>query len=228
MNHSLCILSFNRPEFLRECIETIISNSHKPIEIIVHDDGSKDEKVYDYLLDLQRNGKISLLMLSPRAYNQGQGIALNRMFHAAKGDVIWKVDQDLIFHKDWLAQAETILSANENIGLLGAFHYWLDPCDSKKTIIEQFDGWSSRTHILGSCFAVTRKCWEQVGPFTERSPAFSEDWHFQDMVTKSEDFVCALPDNDLVHNQGFGIGPSTVVNSTGAVEEIKMRQYEVS
>lgn len=240
MNHTLCILSYNRPVFLRQCIETAIRHADQPLEIIVHDDGSVDNEVYLLLEDFQKAGKISLLMLSPPGWNQGQGIALNRMFNAAQSDVIWKVDQDLLFQPGWLRDAETILVPNEEksalgdeprIGLLGSFHYWNDPCDSRKTMIEQYTGWSSRTHILGSCFAVTRECWNAIGPFEERSDAFAEDWVFQNAVTESRDFVCALPEKDFVHNQGFGPGPSTVVaydeNHQVVVSKIKKETYRV-
>ena len=236
--HSICILSYQRPHLLKDCIESLKRHANQSLEIIVHDDGSQDPEVYKYLLGLQQRGEISLLMLNPPGYNSGQGIALNRMFHAAKGDVIWKCDQDLIFQPGWLETVSEILDANDEasalgneprIGLLASFHYWHEPCDSRKTIIEQYDGWSSRTHILGSCFAVTRECWEAIGPFEERSDAFAEDWVFQVAVTDSKNFCCALPDRDIVTNQGFGPGPSTVVaydeNNQVVVSKIKKEPY---
>lgn len=236
--HSICVLSYQRPGFLQTCIESLLRNADEPVELIVHDDGSTDPDVRRYLYGLHEAGMVSLLMLSSIGHNQGQGIALNRMFNAAKGDVIWKVDQDLIFQPNWLRDARAILDENTPeshrgeplIGLLGGFHYWLDPCDSRKTMIEQFDGWSTRTHILGSCFAVTRDCWREIGPFEERWESFGEDWDFQKRVTASEHFNCALPDTDIVVNQGFGIGPSTVVvmgDSGPEPSKIKLTPYTV-
>lgn len=214
-------------------MESLLKNASQPVEVIVHDDGSTDPVVEATLLTLKRQGKISLLMLNAPGHNQGQGIALNRMFNAAKGDIIWKVDQDLIFQREWLDLANFIFEENDEqsalgneprIGLLGGFHYWHEPCDSNKTTIEEFDNWTSRTHILGSCFAVTRECWEALKPFEERSEAFAEDWDFQNRVTASKDFVCGLPNRDLVVNRGFGPGPSTIVyEEQGEIKVTKIK-----
>lgn len=211
MSHATCcVLSYNRPAFLWECLNGLLC-AGAPLELIVHDDGSSDDGVYRVLNQFRDRATI---IANPPGHNQGQGTALNRMFGMASGDPIIKLDQDLIFQPGWLGKVNGLLDKNPTLGLLGLFHYWHDPCDSAKTIIEQHGGWSSRTHILGSGFAVRRACWEELGPFEEHSAAFAEDWVFQNKVTASANWVCGLPDEDLVANQGFGVGPSTVVVGT--------------
>lgn len=222
---SLCVLSFNRPEMIVHTINQLHEKSGHPFELIVHDDGS-DISVQERLLDLNCRGDISTLILNQPGHNQGQGIALNRMFQMAKGDPIVKLDQDLVYEDGWLATAVDLIATNkhapreQNLGLLGLVHYYHEPVDSAKTRIEQFDGWSSRTHILGSGFAVTRECWEWLKPFEEHSDAFAEDWIFQKAVTASHDFACGLPDSDLATNPNMGPGPSTVVLPNGFVQTI--------
>lgn len=235
-----CILSYERPEFLTTAVSTLLANAGAPLELIVHDDGSSDPRVYDRLLEWQSAGIVSSLILNPPGHNQGQGTALNRMFNMASGDPIIKLDQDLIFAPDWLRSVQDLLAENrkysgsytrssgadrekeERIGLLGLFHYHHDPVATLKCKLKQYKGWQSHTHICGSGFAVTRDCWRRLGPFEEHSEAFAEDWVFQRLVTNSEGFVCALPDADLVTNQGFGIGPSTVVLDRHSVQPINM------
>lgn len=213
---SCCVLSYERPSFLADCL-TSLERAGSPLELIVHDDGSSNMQVHGYLGYWSHKATV---ITNPPGHNQGQGTALNRMFHMASGDPIIKVDQDVVFTAGWLAKVQRLMRANPQIGLLGLFHYWHEPCDSAKTVIGQYDGWSSRTHILGSAFAVSRRCWQALGPFTEHDKSFGEDWDFQKRVTASEDFVCALPDLDLVSNQGFGIGPSTVVIAGNIVQPI--------
>lgn len=228
---SLCVLSYNRPEFLRRCIETIHEHADAPFELIVHDDGSLDPRIPSLLDRLYNEGKISLLMRNAPGRNEGQGVALNRMFNAASGDPIIKIDHDVIFQPGWLARVNEILDGNQRavyqeksqpwIGLLGLFHYHHHPVDSRVTLLKRYKGWQSHTHICGSAFALRRSAWNDLGPFEERSPAFAEDYVMQRAVTDSEKFVCGLPDEDLLVNQGFGIGPSTVVTGEGQVAEIK-------
>lgn len=248
---SCCLLSYNRPQFLATAVESLIANANAPLELIIHDDGSSDPEVHRLLDGFLESGKASTVIRNPPGHNQGQGIALNRMFTMAKGDPIIKLDQDLIFQPDWLAKVNSVLydNAAKNrstgmdgikrqdwqplIGLLGLFHYHHDPVASMKCKINQFPGWQSHTHICGSGFAVRRATWRKLGPFEEHSDAFSEDWDFQRRVTASKDFVCALPDNDLVTNQGFGVGPSTVVvaappGAAPTVQKIHHKPYVIN
>jgi glycosyltransferase involved in cell wall biosynthesis len=223
---SCCILSYNRVEFLAEMIGTLMLGQY-PMEIIVHDDGSSDERVRQYLYHAVKEGMVSTVIENPPEHNQGQGVALNRMFGMASGDPILKLDQDLIFKPGWLANCVRVLDANrENvvqpqIGLMGLFRYPAEPVDFRKTKLADFEGgWESHTHICGSAFAMPRAAWEHFGPFSEHSEAFAEDWEMQKKVTAEGGWCCALPPDDLCSNQGFGVGPSTVVVDHGQVAEI--------
>lgn len=227
------MLSFNRLKLLYPSLESLIASAAAPFELIIHDDGSIDGPLYEYLISMLHQGNISSLILNRPGHNQGQGTALNRMFSMATGDPILKLDHDLLYHARWLERVQQILATNREdfiagdpqIGLLGLLHYYHEPVDSRKTKVAQYVGWSEHTHILGSAFAVTRECWQQLGPFEEHSPNFGEDWDFQKRVTASESYVCGLPPEDLVTNVGMGYGPSTVNTEPGKVQAIRSLPY---
>lgn len=219
-----CILSYERPEFLEQMLGTMVAHAAYPMEVIVHDDGSTDPHLRRWLHELVGLGAISTLIENPPGHNQGQGIALNRMFSMAKGDYLIKLDQDLIFKPNWLRRSVDILEDNvkfqdekvftdeePEIGLLGLFKYEHDPVDYRKTLIRDQGTWEQHTHICGSGFIMPRRAWEEFGPFEERSAAFAEDYDMQCRVTDRHGWACGLPPEDLVENQGFGLGPSTVV-----------------
>lgn len=232
MRHtSLCITSFNRPQFLPACIDSLhVAAKHDgiPVEIIVYDDGSHDPALRQWLWDAHGAGRISLLMMNSPGHNEGRGVAMNRMFAAATGDPICVIDHDLTFKADWLSKARAILEADQMVGLLGLFKYHMEPVDHRKTrtsrifVDEQGDipPYAYHTHLCGSAMVIRRSCFEWLGPFEERSDAFAEDWAFQNKVTESERFKCALPEEDLVVNHGFGVGPSSVVVAPGVVQKI--------
>lgn len=106
------------------------------------------------------------------------------------------------------------------IGLLGLFKYWQEPVDWRKTLVAEHDGFQEHTHICGSAFVLRREVYEALGIGTH-SEAFAEDWELMKLITDATPFVCALPDEDLVENVGFGIGPSTVVVGEGIVQKIQ-------
>lgn len=213
---SCCLLSYNRPLFVETAIRTAVANADYPLEMIVHDDGSNPETI-SVLWALQAEGLISTLITNPEGYNQGQGIALNRMFHMAKGDPIIKLDHDLIFMPGWLRAAKTILDTNKRaieqprIGALGLFKYFAEPVHHEAMFLRSFDGWEQHRDFVGSAMVIPRAAWEKFGPFEERSTAFAEDHAFKMKVTSEDGWCCALPPDPLADNQGFGLGPSTVV-----------------
>lgn len=223
-NHaSVCLLSFNRPDLVRQTISSLIVNAGYPLELIVHDDGS-DQETVDVLRELHRAGMISLLMLNAPGHNEGQGVALNRMFAAATGDPIVKMDHDLILEPDWLEECVAILRANQEaemagfepdrIGALGLFKYDHPPVVWQEMHVMSHSQddytWEEVKDFVGSVMVIPRESWEAHGPFEERSPAFAEDAMFKQKVTESRGWYCALPPDDLAQNVGFGLGPSTV------------------
>lgn len=211
-----CLLSFNRPEFVKEAVISCVKNAGFPLELIAHDDGSDDETV-DVLMDLQEHGLISTLILNPKGHNQGQGIALNRMFQMAKGDPIIKMDHDLVFKQNWLAECVRVLDQNKRmpveprIGALGLFKYEADPVDYRKMFVKAYDGWEHHSDFVGSAMVIPRDAYEEFGPFEERSEAFAEDFVFKKQVDEASGWANALLPQDVATNQGFGYGPSTVV-----------------
>ncbi len=228
---SLCILSYNRPQYLREGLVSLQQNTQYPHELFIHDDGSKfetwsDGNVYDTLSVANQTG--ATVIQNAPGWNQGQGIALNRMFGMSKGDPICKLDQDLLYTPGWLNETVRLFNENPEIGLIGLLHYYFEPVDTFKTVLERHDDWSAHTHILGSGFAVRRKCYEELGPFEEHSDAFAEDWTFQVAVSSSENWKCALPKADLVKNERMGIPHSTVVEESGKVHTIHKSPYIIT
>lgn len=212
MNYaSLCVLSYNRPEWFFNSIHSLLHNSDEKYELIIHDDGSTDSVLKTYIRNLEDQNIGPTIITNKSGWNQGQGVALNRMFHMASGDYIFKLDADLEYEPNWLSKAVTLMERNEEIGLLGLLHYYHDPVDSKQTIVADRGEWSEHTHILGSGFCVRRETWEELGPFEEHSDAFAEDWTFQQKVHKFSKWKVALPKIDLVKNNAMGIGNSTIV-----------------
>jgi glycosyltransferase involved in cell wall biosynthesis len=223
-NHAtICLLSYNRPKLVKQTISSAIVNAGYPVELIVHDDGS-DAETIDVLRELHSNGLISLLMLNAPGHNEGQGVALNRMFRAATGDPIIKMDHDLILEPDWLEECVAILRANQEaemggfehdrIGALGLFKYDHPPVEWREMFLKTHSQddyhWEEVKDFVGSCMVIPREAWEEFGPFEERSPAFAEDAMFKTAVTERSGWYCALPPNDLAQNVGFGLGPATV------------------
>jgi SAM-dependent methyltransferase len=227
---SVCVLSYERLSLLRECIGSMLAGAHSPFELIVHDDGSRDPELRQWLLQMSEEGVISTLLMNSPGWNEGQGIAMNRMAAVAKGDPIIKCDQDLVFEPGWLRRVQEVLNTNARethetgepmIGALGIFKYFTDPVDHERMFLRDWISYDEVLDFVGSFIAIPRTAWEIFGPWGERSAAFAEDAVFKDTLQKTEGWCCALTKEDLARNQGFGVGPSTVVVAEGTVQAIQ-------
>jgi glycosyltransferase involved in cell wall biosynthesis len=221
---SLCVLSYNRLDFLKQTLSTALNNTNLPLEVIVHDDGSyfvgeenQGYQIRRYLCDLLESKLISSVIFNPPGKNEGQGRALNKLFNCASGDILIAVDQDLIFKIGWLETTRSILdgsttpSGAPGIGSLGGFRYNHDPVDHEKMFIHNWGKFEEHQDYVGSYMAFSRKGWERFGPFEEYSDAFAEDAVIKREIFETDNWCNALPPKDIVENQGFGVGPSTVV-----------------
>lgn len=230
---SICLLSYQRPEILTQTLASIKEKTTAPYELIVHDDGSSDPIVREELDWSLETGDISTIIRNPKGHNQGQGVALNRMFNIAKGDPIIKMDADVILADGWLEEVNDIMNNNDDVGLLGLLHYTHDPVDMRKTevpdILTPPKGCVFHTHILGSAFAVSEQCWYELGPFQEHSDAFSEDWDFQKRVNDHEYWYNALPDRPLAFGEhNMGLGKSSLFLDDGSVRSIHKEPYIIN
>lgn len=230
---SCCVLSYERPGFLRTAVESLLHRADAPLELIVHDDGSESHEVRGLLQRWVADGVVSTAILNPPGHNQGVGEAMRRMFALATGDPIIKIDQDLIFKDGWLAKVNEILDTNaadlalgtsremgvRRIGALGAFRYWHAPVHHDQMLIQERGLWTEVEDFVGSFVAVPRAVYEDFGPFETHSEAFAEDVVFKKKL-QAAGLALALPAEDIAHNQGFGVGPSTVVTAPGTVRSI--------
>lgn len=87
---SIIIPVYNTEKFLDKCIQSVLSQTYKNIEIIIIDDGSTDnsyEKLQEYK---EKDNRIILLQQK----NSGQGVARNKGIDISKGEYICFIDSD--------------------------------------------------------------------------------------------------------------------------------------
>ena len=203
---SLCILSFNRPQFLHTTIASLKRNTTYPYELIVCDDGSPESGNVEFLLKLYKAKEISLLILNP-GKNQGVGASVNKCFHCAHGKYLFKLDSDLEYKPLWLEKVVATMETFPEIGVMGLFKYHYEPCIWQKKFIreETRDGLSVEVHedFVGSAMVFSREIYEKFGDLVEGSKAFGADY-VKKMEIKEAGYWLALPNEDLVSNFGFG------------------------
>ena len=99
---SVIIPNYNRALYIADCIQSVYEQSHRPIELIVVDDGSTDNSIQiitDCQTKLNNSGDFRLVILQQK--NSGANRARNYGFEQSKGQYIQWLDSDdlLLPHK---------------------------------------------------------------------------------------------------------------------------------
>jgi glycosyltransferase involved in cell wall biosynthesis len=103
----------------RACLESLITNTPEPFDLLVFDNGSCPQLVA-YLVKLRDEGKIDFLLLSGQ--NIGKIAALQIIFQAAPGEIVAYTDDDVYFLPGWLEAHLKILNTYPNTGLVTGFY----------------------------------------------------------------------------------------------------------
>lgn len=87
---SVIIPVYNVEEFLQECLESVIKQTYKNIEIITIDDGSTDNSLEILKQYASNDGNITII----NQKNSGQSVARNKGIAETKGKYIYFLDSD--------------------------------------------------------------------------------------------------------------------------------------
>jgi glycosyltransferase involved in cell wall biosynthesis len=168
---SVLLPTFNRARFLRASLDSILSQTIPPFEVIVIDDGSTDETA-----EIVRGYGDRLVYLPKQ--NAGKSTALNLGLQHVRGDYVWIMDDDDVALPDGLKRLVAPLEADPNLGMSFGTHLLADtlPDGSLGETVERtlpdfpdadlFLALVQYGNLLGQASFLTRTtvC-QQVGPY---------------------------------------------------------------
>ena len=165
---SIVIPVYNGAPYLAEAIESVLAQLHRPLEVIVVDDGSEDASA----AIADRFGSPVRCIRKP---NGGVSSARNVGLDLAQGQIIGFLDADDLFTPDKLAQQLPRLLADPSreivIGRSIYFHLHTNP--GMQAGAEPRDDDQLTLQLASGLFR--RNVFDRVGKFDE-SLRFAEDW----------------------------------------------------
>jgi len=107
MFFSIIIPLYNRPQEIKELLETLVLQTYKQFEVLVIEDGSKDDAA-----EIVKSfaGKLDVKYFAKQ--NEGQGFTRNYGFERAKGDYFVIFDSDCLIPEDYLEIVNNSLNEN--------------------------------------------------------------------------------------------------------------------
>ncbi len=114
---SVIIANYNNAKYLKKCINSILFQDYKKIEIIVIDDKSKDNsskilKIFEKKIKIIKNKKKTNI----GSYNQINSYNLG--FKRSKGEIIFFLDSDDYFSKKKISTIVNYFKTNNNLKII--------------------------------------------------------------------------------------------------------------
>jgi len=193
---SLCILSYERPDFLIRSLESLKKNTKYPYELIVNDDASLNQRVASYLTEQYFKGHISHLILNS-GKNMGVGRSFRNCIGVSNGDYIFKLDADLEYKPGWIETAVNIIENNKDAGCVGLFNYLNYVKEDDRFVkIEEREDCNVVKDFVNSGYGFKREIFDKFG-----DSLGDDGWQ---VFVNSQGLKSLIPKEDVVINFGFG------------------------
>ena len=108
---SVIVPLYNAAPYIGEALESIIASTYRPIEVIVMDDGSKDDSRTIAEAFAKAHPEVTV-MHQP---NAGASAARNRAIRASHGEYILPVDADNKIHPLYIEEAQAVLEKQPEV-----------------------------------------------------------------------------------------------------------------
>lgn len=186
---SVIVPAYNASAWIEEALISIIESDYRPIEVIVMDDGSKDDTLSKVEAFAAQHDEV-------RAYSQsnsGPSAARNHAIRLSHGKYILPVDADNKVDSRYISEAVAVLESRQEVKVVSCradffgdkTGEWKVPPFSKQLL--------ARKNMIDTCAMYRRSDYDETSGYMEHCVA-REDWDFWlSMFERGGEFV-RLPD----------------------------------
>ena len=118
---SVIVLSFNKADCTRRCMEGLLRTREADFEVVVVDNGSTDGsvEVLEGFRETFADAKHGMHMISNED-NRGASTGRNQALEVIRGETVVFMDNDVyVGDPDWLVKLSGVLKSDEGIGIVG-------------------------------------------------------------------------------------------------------------
>lgn len=211
---TVIIPCWNQLAYTKLCLKSLRQSVREPVEVIVVDNGS-DDGTYEWLQELSEDWEA--LRVLRQKENIGWIRAVNLGLREGRGQQFVCLNNDTVLPTGWLEPLLRALHSGEGWGIVGPLS---NNVSGRQCIrvgyeqLENMDGWAwdfMRRHagqilpsprLVGFCLAISRECYEQIGPMDERfgmGLCDDDDWC---LSAKAYGYMTGIVLGSFVHHWG--------------------------
>jgi glycosyltransferase involved in cell wall biosynthesis len=208
---SVAVPSYQHERYIRQAIESVLSQSIEDLECVVVDDGSRDGSVE--ILRSIRDPRLRVIVQE----HQGAHVAIDRAIREGRAPIVAILNSDDLFHPERLAEALAVLEREPGLRLVAT---WIQVIDADGKTLGTKHGYDDllpvpiaapdlgvgptrdfALNLLASNFVATtsnmvfpRAVYERLGPV--RPLRYAHDWDFA--LRCAADGACKLVESPLL------------------------------
>lgn len=208
---SIVIPAYNEEHHLRSCLQAIADQTSPAYEVIVVDNNSADRTA-----EIAASYPFVKLVHEPR---QGRVFARDAGFNAASGDIIGRIDADILLPTEWVSHVQAFYSNEDNynkawsgagyfynvrLPRLVSFTYAVLAFRLNKVLLGHYTLW-------GSNMALRREQWHSIRH------------EVCDRLDIHEDLDVAIH----LHQAGFGIAYDTSIKTSAELRRVHSDRHQL-
>lgn len=190
---TVMVRTFNRPDMLKGCLESICNQTYLNIEVVVVNDGGRD--VLPIIEEFKSKRPIRYIK---HEQNLGRSAGWNSALKAARGKYVAYLDDDDIYYPEHVQTLVEVLEyRNGMVAYTDTYQATQEPVNGEYQITERkvvysrsFDPslltWTN--YIPVTNLMHRRDCIDTVGLFDEEMPVL-EDWDFLNRLALKYEFI---------------------------------------
>lgn len=227
---SIGISIYNAEKYLSDAIKSVIAQTYPYWELILIDDGSKDDSLkiaQDFAATDNRIRVIS------DGLNKKLPARLNQLISDSKGEYIARMDADDIMHPQRLEKQLQFLEKNKQYDLVSSGLISIDSQNKVKgfrCVSQLYDEFSSPnlSYPIVHPSVMARKCWYERNQYS-LAYARAEDFELWTRTITNKDFKMAvLPDLLLYYREEGNLSIDKIINSYKDTLKIYSKYYSSS
>lgn len=151
---SLIIPCYNAEKYIQRCLNSVLLQSNKHIQLIIVNDGSRDLSE-NIILNMEVKFKQELdEFIYIKQDNQGVGAACNNAFKYATGEFVMLLDSDDIILPNSIELCVKFLKENEKYGFVRTNGYYVqeDNINERNRVLEVNDYMKNKENIFEEIF----------------------------------------------------------------------------
>lgn len=170
---SVIVPIYNAAPYLRETLDSIVASTYRPMEVVMVDDGSKDDSL-QIAQDFCALHPECRVISQP---NQGVSVARNNAIRHAQGQYILPVDADDKIANTLIEKAVQVIENNDDIRVVGCRCWMFGAVDKEWKLPPFSHALLARKNMIPATALYRKADWERCGGYCEEE-IYREDWDF--------------------------------------------------